>query len=354
MTDSREVQPLSTPSAKRSISQPAKQDSRLILGSPSIRLQGVVLQEGDDTSARARLTTLYPIAPNALFGAEVDLTSGRGFSDSPDTGINLNELYFAWSPKNVPELRFIVGLSDLTSYFDRSSFAKDAATHFFNRAFQTNPALSAAGISSRPGLVVNWSAADNLELKAAAFSSSRNLGEFAIDGFAGELEYRFGTLILRGTYATSRDRGKNTGFEEIFQVPRSDTEFGFGSNDREEAYGLNLEWFIPALKMGVFGRYGRYNNLSLNQGGDTYSFGVNFLDLFLLDDRLGIGYGQQLSNADLRKAGDARKPDVLEVFYDIRVLPFLRAAIMVQQRNEFSETVVGFRVRTDFDLSPRR
>jgi len=161
------------PTEKAKPEQAATQNSRLLLGSPSIQLQGVFLQEGEDTSARARLRLLYPVTPNALFGAEVDVTTGNGFSDTSGTGINLNELYFAGSLPNLPELRFVVGLMDLTSYFDRNSFAKDGATHFFNRAFQTNPALSAAGVSSRVGVLVNWAAIDNLELKVAAFSSSR-------------------------------------------------------------------------------------------------------------------------------------------------------------------------------------
>jgi hypothetical protein len=325
-----------------------------ILGTPSIRLQGVYLQEGDDGSARARATLLYPISENLLFGAEADLTSGNGFSDSPGTGLNLNELYLAVSPKNAPQLRFVVGLMDLTSYFDRNSFAKDAATHFFNRAFQTNPALAAAGIASRPGALVNWSVTDNLEVKAAAFSSRRNLGDLALDSFAGEVGARFGNLIVRGTYVTSRDAGKDTGFEEIFQIDRGGGDFGLDEDDRETAFGLNAEYFIPALKLGLFGRYGWYNNTDIDEGGNTFSVGLNLLDLFLPSDRLGIAYGRQLSNNDLRRDNDDEIPDVLEVFYDIRVARNLRAGVMLQERNGFSETVLGFRIKTELNFTGRR
>ncbi|HIK17449.1 MAG TPA: porin [Leptolyngbyaceae cyanobacterium M33_DOE_097] len=334
--------------------QAATQNSRLLLGSPSIQLQGVFLQEGEDTSARARLRLLYPVTPNALFGAEVDVTTGNGFSDTSGTGINLNELYFAGSLPNLPELRFVVGLMDLTSYFDRNSFAKDGATHFFNRAFQTNPALSAAGVSSRVGVLVNWAAIDNLELKVAAFSSSRDLGDFDLNGFAGELEYRIDNFIVRGTYVRSKDAGADTGFEEIFDLPRDDGDVGLSSGDREEAFGINAEWYIPNLKLGLFGRFGYYQNESLDEDATTFSFGVNLLDLFMPDDRLGIGYGRQLSNNSVRRDLDDPVPDVLEVFYDARVLSWLRAGVMVQQRNEFTETVFGVRLRADWDLSPRR
>ena len=322
-----------------------------VLGVPSIQLQGVFKQEGSDTSARARVTTFYPVTPNAGFGAEVDLTTGRGFADSQETGLNLNELYFAGSLPSLPTLRFVVGLMDLTSYFDRNSFAKDGATHFFNSVFQTNPALAAAGIASRPGLLVNWSATDDIDVKAVTFSSTRNLGDFHLDGFAGEVGVRFGTAILRGTYVSSRDAGQRSGFREIFDLPRSG-RLGPHPGDREEAYGINGEFYIPSLKLGLFGRYGHYTNLNLDSSGTTYSAGLNFLDVFMPSDRLGLGYGRQLSNDDLRRARGDKNPDVLELFYDFRITPNLRAAVTLEERNEFTETILGVRVRTDFDLSP--
>gem|GEM_PF-924431 len=321
-----------------------------VLGVPSVQLQGVFKQEGSDTSARARIRGFYPVTPNAGFGAELDLTTGRGFSDSQTTGLNFNELYFAGSLPSLPTLRFVVGLMDLTSYFDRNSFAKDGATHFFNSVFQTNPALAAAGIASRPGALVNWSVTDDIDVKAATFSSTRNLGDFHLDAFAGEVGVRFGTAIIRGTYVSSRDAGQRSGFREIFDIPRAG-RLGPHADDREEAYGINGEFYIPSLKLGLFGRYGHYTDLNLDASGTTYSAGLNFLDVFMPSDRLGLGYGRQLSNEDLRRARGDKNPDVLELFYDFRITPNLRAAVMVQERNEFSETVLGFRVRTDFDIS---
>jgi hypothetical protein len=336
---------------RRELSSPQKtQAASEILGTPSIQLQGVLLNQGDEFSARARVSALYPISPDALFGAVVDLTTGNAFSDSQVAGLSINELYFAVSPASLPGLRFVVGQMDLTSYFDRNSFAKDGATHFFNPVLQTNPALSATGISSRPGALVNWSITDNLEVKAATFSSSRNLGDFALDGFAGEVALRTGNLILRGTYASDRDAGQRDSFREVFQILRSDGTTGTRSGDREVAYGVNGELFIPSLKLGLFGRYGHYDNLALDQGGETYSLGFNFLDLLMPDDRLGLGYGRGLSNDDLRRQSDAKVPDVLELFYDFRVSPNLRLGFTVQERNQFSETVVGFRLKTQFDL----
>jgi hypothetical protein len=345
--------PVRQPESSKPLKQVVKEGS-LVLGSPYIRFQGAYVLQGDESSARARLTGIYPVTPNLLFGAEVDLTTGNGFSDSPGTGLRFNELYVAVSPKNIPNLRFVGGLMDLTSYFDRNSFAKDGTTHFFNRVFQTNPALSAAGIASRPGLLVNWSATDFLDLKAAGFSSRRDLGNLSLDSFAGEVAVRFGTAILRGTYATSRDSGQRTGFEEIFSLRRADGRFGLERGDREEAYGINGEVYIPSLRMGLFGRYGRYNNLSLGRGGDTYSFGLNLLDVFMPQDRVGIAYGRQLSNEALRLQLGNKIPDVLEVFYDVRILPNLRAGVTFQERNQFSETVLGFRIKTEFDVVPFR
>jgi hypothetical protein len=239
---------------------------------------------------------------------------------------------------------------DLTSYFDRNSFAKDAATHFFNPVFQTNPALSATGIASRPAVLLNWNITDNIEAKAAGFSSAESILDFGLDAFAGELGFRLGNGIIRATYATDRDVDRN-GFKEIYGIQRNPGEFGPRSSDRESSYGINGEYFIPELKMGLFGRYGRYENTSIGRSGDTYSLGVSFLDLFRRDDRLGFGYGRNLSNDDLRRQTGAKIPDVWELFYDIRLSPILRAAVSLQERDQFTDTVFGFRIKTEFDVT---
>ena len=319
---------------------------------PTLTLQGVVINQGD-TSARARLSGIYPISPNALVGGSVDLSTGDSLSVAPGGGLQLqlNELYFTGSLPSLPNLRMSVGLLDLTSYFDRNSFAKNAETHFFNSVFQTNPALSAAGIGSRPALLLNWDVTDNLQARAAAFSSHRNLGDLAINAFAGEVAFRAGNAIIRGTYASDRDAERNNGFKEIYGIPRDNGETGVLSSDRENSYGINAEYFIPEIKMGLFGRYGRYENTGVDRGGDTYSLGLNFLDLFMRDDRLGFGYGRDLSNNEMRRKDGNKVPDVWELFYDFRVSPYLRAGVTLQARDEFSDVTAGFRVKTEFDLT---
>ena len=82
----------------------------------------------------------------------------------------------------------------------------------------------------------------------------------------------------------------------------------------------------------------------LGPDGETYNLGFNFLDLFRKNDRLGLGYanGPDFSEDD----------DVWEVFYDTRLTPNLRAGVALQARDEFSDVVFGFRVRTDLQLYP--
>ncbi|HEY9664192.1 MAG TPA: hypothetical protein V6C65_37590 [Allocoleopsis sp.] len=316
-----------------------------------LRTQGVYLFEENESSARIRLTGSYALTPNVLFGSTLDWTTGDAFFQSDESGFSVNELFVTVSPPTVPELRATFGMIDLTSYFDRNSFAKDVATQFFNPVFQTNPALSAAGINSRPGVLVNWDVTDNLSLRGAAFSSDRDLDDFQFDAAAAEVAFRFGNAILRGTYVTDRDAGYNDGFQEIYSFDRGNGDFGLEPGDREIAYGLNAEVFIPELNLGFFGRYGWYNNETLDVGGTTYSVGLNALDLFFPDDRLGLAYGRQLSNNELRDEQDDTIPDVMELFYDVRVLPFLRVGVSLQQRNGFSETFAGFRIRGDLDLA---
>jgi hypothetical protein len=344
--------PASEPSnlGSERLPEAAEGGSRL-LGGPVVLVQGVYVFQGNESSGRGRVTGAYAITPNLLVGATVDVTGGDAFSDSPNDGIDLNELYFAVSPPSYSNLRLVVGMVDLTGYFDRNSFAKDAATQFLNPVFQTNPALSAVGIGSRPAVLLNWSILDNLEIKAAGFSSDRNLGNFALDGFAGEVDLRFGNFIVRGTYATDRDRGHDDGFREIYQISRGNDRFGLRSNDREQAYGLNAELFIPEIKLGLFGRYGWYENLDLDRGGQTYSVGLNFLDLFKQNDRLGLAYGRELSNNNLRQERDDKFPDVWELFYDLPITRNLRIGATLQSREQFSETIAGFRIRADFDVS---
>jgi hypothetical protein len=324
------------------------------LTAPSVRLQGAYVTQGDESAARARLSALYPVNPRVQLGGSIELITGENvFSDSRGEGLNLNELYVAVAPfENLPNFRLVAGQMDLTSYFDRNSFAKDGVTHFFNPVFQTNPALSATGIASRSGALVNWMVTDNIEAKAAIFSSARDVGDFSLDGFAGEIGIRYGNAIIRGTYASDRDAGSQTSFREIFGLQRSDTGTGIRSSDREQAYGVNVEYFIPQLNMGLFGRYGRYDNRTLGRGGDTYSAGITFLDVFTSDDRLGLAYGRDLSNDVLRRQRGDEVPDVLELFYDFRFLPNFRLGFTIQQRNGFTDTFAGFRVKTEFDITP--
>ena len=313
---------------------------------PLLQFQAAGLYLDDEVSGRLRASALYALNPQVMFGATVDLVGGDAFVDSADEGLSLNELYVAAAPfQDLPNLRFVGGLIDLTSYFDRNSFAKDVVTHFFNPVFQTNPALSSAGIGSRPGVLVNWSATDQLEFKAAAFSSDRDLGDWALDGFAAEAGYRAGNFIIRGSFATARDAGDDNGFTEIFQIQRGDGRFGLRDDDREIAYGLNAEYFIDSINLGLFGRFGWYDNQGVDRSGTTFSFGGNALDVFLDGDRLGLGYGRQLSNGDLR-SGEI--PDVWEVFYDAPIYSQVRAGISLQSRDEFSDTSLGFRVRADW------
>ncbi|MEM6350217.1 MAG: carbohydrate porin [Cyanobacteria bacterium P01_D01_bin.14] len=316
---------------------------------PSLNLQGAIIQIGDDFSARARLRGYYYLSSNVLAGATVDLTTGEAFSDTDSTGLSINELYLAASPSGTPNLRFVVGQLDLTSYFDRNSFAKDSLTHFFNPVFQTNPALAATQIQSQPAALVSWRAMDNLTLKATTFSSG-GIEDFSIDGFAGEVGVRFGDLILRGTYASATDAGERTSFPEIFQTDRGNGIFGTLPGDREVAYGVNAEWYVPALNLGLFGRYGYHENQALDLSAETYSGGLNLFDVFMADDRLGVGYGWGLSNDSLREDQDGDTPDVFEVFYDVRLAPNIRVAVDWQQRNGFSETYIGVRVRADVEL----
>ena len=340
------------PVEQQQVSSFANTVKRQPVKEPSLTFQGVYVTQGDDTSARARVTGIYPLTPQALFGATLDLTSeGSSFDDSRSEGLNINELYFATSLGGLPNLRFVVGQMDLTSYFDRNSFAKDGASHFFNPVFQTNPALSSTGIGSRPGLLVNWSVTDNINAKAAIFSSSDALSDFSLDGFAGEVGIRYGNAIIRGTYSTARDAGNRDSFPESFGIARGNSQFGPLEDDREEAYGLNAEVFIPNLKLGLFGRYGRYENRDLGEGADTYSLGLSFLDLLTPNDRLGLAYGRALSNDALRRG---EQPDVLELFYDFKFLPNLRLGFSFQGRDSFEESVLGIRVKSEFDITPKR
>ena len=339
--------PTATPTA-------ANLSRRRPLTPPSLQIHGVYVYQGGESSARVRFTGVYPITPNLQAGGSIDLTTGDGglFNEENSSGVSVNELYLTASLPSMPNLRFVIGQIDLTSYFDRNSFAKDGETQFFNPIFQTNPALTAVGIGSRAGALVNWSATDDLEIKAAAFSSDRSISDFSIDGFAGEIGLRLAdNFVVRGTYATGRDNGSNTGFREIYSIQNGR---GLREDDREEAYGVNAELFIPQIRMGIFGRYGHYRNLDIDLGGNTFVFGVSFLDLFMANDRLGIGYGRGLSNDRLRQDLGNSLSDVGEIFYDFEVVPHLRLGFTLQALNNFSETIAGVRVRTVFNLSPRR
>lgn len=335
---------------------PRSQTRSAALTPPSLRFQGVNIFQGGENSARARVTGIYPLSPQVVVGATIDFTTGNAFSDSPNNGININELYIAAAPfADLPNLRFVVGQLDLTSYFDRNSFAKDGASHFFNTVFQTNPALASTGIGSRQAALVNWSVNDNIEAKATVFSSGRSITNFDLSGFAAEVGVRQGNFIVRGTYATNKDAGVNDGFREIFGFDRGNGRTGIRRDDREDSYGVNAEVYIPSLKMGIFGRYGYYYNQGAGEGGSTYGAGITFQDLLSRNDRFGIAYGRQLSNDRLRRRAGDKNPDVFEVYYDFALLPNLRLGFSYQALEQFSESIFGVRVKTEFDMvAPRR
>ena len=297
---------------------------------PNLNLQGLYVLQGDQSSARARLSGDTFLTPNVLVGGALDLTTGPDLTNQD--GVQLTELYLATALPGAPGVRFRLGQLDLTSYFDRNSFAKDIARDFFNATFHTNPALIAGAnaTASRPGGLVQWAITDDITANAAVFSSSPSLSDFALDGFAGEVGLRTGDLIVRGTYISSRD-----------------TQFQ-GTGDRLEGYGVNAEWFIPQANIGLFGRYGRLNNSTLGFAGDTYSFGVNALDVFMPNDRLGLAYGRNLPTS----VQPGRSPDVLEAFYDFEVTPNIRLGLTFQQRDQFRESYAGFRIRGNVNLLP--
>ncbi|MEM6254549.1 MAG: hypothetical protein AAF821_16655 [Cyanobacteria bacterium P01_D01_bin.156] len=312
---------------------------------PSLKLQTAAIQEGDEFSARARVYGHYFLRSNVAVVGAVDLSTGDAFSDTDSTGFNISELYVVASPPNAPELRGAVGLIELSSFFDRNSFAKDSLTHFINPVFQTNPALAVTQLESQPAALVHWRPVDEIILKAAAFSSG-GFDDLDFNAVVGEVGVNLGNLIVRGTYVSATDDGDRDGIPESFQINRNGV-FGPREGDRETAYGINAEWFIPELNAGLFGRYGYHRNADLDISGNTYSFGVNFLDLFVDDDRFGVGYGRDLSDDDRRQGN---RPDVLETFYDIRLASNARAGVSLQLRDEFSESVLGFRIRADWDL----
>ena len=299
---------------------------------PNLDLQALYVLQGDNSSARARLSGEAFLTPNLLVGGALDLVTGPDLTN--DDGVDLTELYLAASVPGAPGLRFRLGQLDLTSYFDRNSFAKDIGRDFFNSNFHTNPALisGANATASRPGGLVQWSVTDDIALNAAVFSSASDITDFALDGFASEVGFRTGNLILRGTFLTARD-----------------TQFQ-GSGGRLDSYGINAEWFIPEVNIGLFGRYGHLNNSGTGFSGDTYSFGLNALDVFMENDRLGLGYGRNLDTT----VAEGATPDVLELFYDFEVTPHLRLGFTWQQRDQLQESYAGFRVRGDLDVLPQR
>ena len=167
---------------------------------------------------RARLSGVYPISPDIALAGAIEVSEGTIFSDSELEGVNINELHLTLAPRDVPNLRFSVGHLDLTSYFDRNSFAKDALTHFFAPQLQSNPALASNGLGSRTGALLNYTITDNVDARASLFSSDRSISEFELSGFAGELGLRTGNVIIRGTYISAIDGGANDGPNEIFWI----------------------------------------------------------------------------------------------------------------------------------------
>ncbi len=318
---------------------------------PQLRLQGLLIGETDaEISARIRLSGLYPINSRTVFGGTLESRVGNIVGTDY---FDIHELFITHALNEARSVRISVGRLDLTSYFDRNSFAKDIATHFFNPAFQTSPALAAAGVGSQPAVLFNWTVNDFIEVKLAGFSSRRPIDDLEPDSFAGEVAFRLSDWgLLRLTYVNSVERRQRGDDDD---PPRQFNLIAAQPGDREQAFGVNLEAFIPDTKLGVFARFGHYDNLDRDRGSaNSYSLGINLLDLWVPRDRLGLGYGTLLSNGDFRRELDRPFPDALELFYDRPLNRFLRIAGSLQLINSFSEVVLGVRLRADFDLLRRR
>ncbi|MDV3348495.1 hypothetical protein QGP82_07335 [Leptothoe sp. LEGE 181152] len=329
---------------------PSRSNSGLIDNpfAPDFSFQGTSIVGNEEFSGRARINATYPISQNLLIGGSVEAVNGTAFVDSSDEGARLNELYLAASLPSSPNLRLIAGQLDFSSYFDRNSFAKDGATQFFNGAFQTSPAIGSSLGNSNLGALINWSVNDNLDLRAAAFSSDRDLSDFNFDSYAGEVAYRSGNVIVRGTYVSGRDGGADTGFQNSFLIDRGNGQTGILPGDREVSYGINGEVYFPEANLGLFGRYGIYENQTLDLSGETFSLGVTLFDLLSDNDRLGVAYGQTVSNDSLQEIEGSVSPEVFEVFYDFEPVDEFRVGASIQQTNGFSDTVFQFRLGYDF------
>lgn len=295
----------------------------------SLSAEGLYVLQGDSSSARGRVSGFHFLSPNWLIGGALDIVTGPDLTN--DDGVQLTELYLATAIPALPGVQFRVGQLDMTSYFDRNSFAKDISRDFFNSTFHTNPALVAGAnvTSSRPGGLVQWLVMDNLNLSAAVFSSSGNIADFALDGLATEVGFRMGDFVLRGTFVT----GNGSQFD--------------GAKGRLSGYGINAEWFIPEVNLGLFGRYGALNSAAGSEG-NNYVIGISTQDLFMQDDRLGLAYGRNLPLNSVEES----TPDVLELFYDFVALPNLRIGFTLQQRNQLQDSYAGFRIRGGLDILP--
>lgn len=153
-------------------------------------------------------------------------------------------------------------------------------------------------------------------------------------------------MLARLTFVTGRDTGVST-FRENDRLLRP-----IRPGDRVTAFGLNGEAFFPEIRLGAFFRYGYYRSEVTQVDADHFSLGVNLLDIFRPDDRLGVGYARALSNANFLLPGE-RTPDVLEVFYDLKVRDRIRVGFSAQAQDGFSRGVFGVRAKLDFPLLPR-
>ncbi|MEN9240421.1 MAG: hypothetical protein Q6J68_06645 [Thermostichales cyanobacterium SZTDM-1c_bins_54] len=305
---------------------------------------GLKVTSDQGVAGRLGTVTRYTLGSNTILGLDVDIIGGSLFGPS---GIDVKQLFIAQSIPGLENLRFLAGKLDLTAAFDRNSFAKDNLTHFFNFNFGTNPALVAGGLGAKPAFLVDWLVTDDLAVKVAPFASQFVGDVFQFDSLAGEVAFRFQeNYVTRLTFVTGRDTGVST-FRENDRLLRPVIP-----GDRVTAFGLNGEAFFPEIRLGAFFRYGYYRSEVTGVDADHFSLGVNLLDLFRPQDRLGIGYARALSNYNFLLPGE-RTPDVLEVFYDLKVRDNIRVGFSAQAQDGFSRGVFGVRTKIDFPLLPR-
>ena len=320
--------------------------------------------------------TLYVHTEGSWSRSDIDATSiGSAFGVNADAGgrrsMDVTEVWYEQALLD-DTLRLRLGKLDIGGgfecrgcpvSFDGSAFANDQTGQFLNSALVNNPTIPfpAQGI----GAVLYWNPIEWWYASVGAIDSQGDARETGFNTAFKDQDYYF--FVFETGIAPQLDSA-NGPMQGAYRVGLWNDPGPKGNSDATKNYRDDIGAYLSFDQMlckensdpedgqgtGAFLRYG-YANSEKNDISGFWSFGLQTTGL--VDGRdgdvLGVGYANGIFSNNASTTYTDDNEDVLEVYYNAQVTPWLNVSPMVQYvadpgGNDTSKDATIFGLRTQW------